>query len=65
MHIIKINDDEYRLPENWNELTMDQLLYLIRLTKQPDLPVQKLTIYMVLYCLGSISLTTVVFSDGK
>ena len=53
MHIIKINDDEYRLPANWNELTMDQLLYLSRLTKQPDLPVQKLTIYMVFYCLGA------------
>lgn len=38
MHTIQINDDIYKLPENWDELTSDQLRYLVRIT-QTDIPV--------------------------
>lgn len=50
MHTIQINDDTYKLPENWDELTPKQLLYLVKLT-QSDIPVEQVKIYMLLYCL--------------
>lgn len=50
MHTIQINDDTYKLPENWDELTTDQLRYLVRIT-QTDIPIEQVKIYMLLYCL--------------
>ena len=50
MHTIQINDDSYKLPENWDELTTKQLLYLVKLTTS-DIPVEQVKIYMMLYCL--------------
>ena len=50
MHTIQINDDLYKLPENWDELTTDQLRYLVRIT-QTDIPIEQVKIYMLLYCL--------------
>lgn len=50
MHTIQINDNTYKLPENWDELTPEQLLYLVKLTKS-DIPVEQVKIHMMLYCL--------------
>lgn len=50
MHTIQINDDTYQLPQEWNELTPEQLRYLTRLT-QTDMPVEQVKIHMLLYCL--------------
>lgn len=50
MHRIQINDDYYRLPESWDELTTDQLLHLVRLTSS-DTPIEQLKVHMMLYCL--------------
>lgn len=50
MHIIQINDATYRLPENWDELTPKQLLYLVKLT-QSDISVEQIKTHMMLYCL--------------
>jgi hypothetical protein len=50
MHTIQINDDIYKLPENWDDLSPKQLLYLVKLTKS-DIPVEQVKIYMTLYCL--------------
>lgn len=50
MHTIQINDDIYKLPEDWDELTPDQLRYLVQLT-QSDIPVEQFKIYMLLHCL--------------
>lgn len=50
MHKILINDDVYHLPESWDELTVPQLLCLVKLTKS-DIPVEQLKIEMLLYCL--------------
>lgn len=50
MHTIQINDDQYHLPKNWDELTLDQLRHLVKLT-QSDVPVEEIKIHMMLYCL--------------
>lgn len=50
MYTIQINDDIYKLPENWDELTPKQLLYLVKLTKS-DTPVEQIKTHMMLYCL--------------
>ncbi|WP_303071624.1 hypothetical protein [Bacteroides nordii] len=50
MHKILINDDLYHLPESWDELTVPQLLHLVKLTKS-DIPIEQLKIEMLLYCL--------------
>ena len=50
MHKIEINTDLYMLPECWDELTLDQLLYLARLTST-EMPVQEVKVTMMLYCL--------------
>lgn len=50
MHSIQINDDYYRLPESWDELTTNQLLHLVQLTSS-DIPIEQLKVYMMLYCL--------------
>lgn len=50
MHHIKINNDEYRLAECWNELTPQELHYLVRLTQQ-EISLEHLKIHMMLYLL--------------
>ena len=50
MHQIQIYDDLYQLPENWDELTPKELLYLVYLTQQ-DISLEKLKVHMLLYCL--------------
>lgn len=50
MHTIQIDNDIYHLPQNWDELTNNQLLYLVKLT-QSDIPIEELKIYMLLHCL--------------
>ena len=50
MHTIQINDDIYKIPGNWDELTPKQLLYLVALT-QSNVPVEQVKVYMMLYCL--------------
>lgn len=50
MHEILIDDNRYYLPENWDELTVPQLQFLIRLT-QSDIAIEQLKIEMMLYCL--------------
>lgn len=50
MHTIQIDNDTFQLPQNWDELTNGQLLYLVKLT-QSDIPIEELKIYMMLYCL--------------
>lgn len=50
MHTIQIDNDTFQLPQNWDELTNDQLLYLVKLT-QGDIPIEELKIRMLLYCL--------------
>lgn len=50
MHIIQINDNTYELPENWDEFTPKQLLYLVKLT-QSDISVELVKTHMMLYCL--------------
>lgn len=50
MHTIQIYDDIYHLPESWDELTSEQLRYLVRIT-QTDIPIEQVKIYMLLYCL--------------
>lgn len=52
MHIIQINDATYKLPENWDELTPKQLLYLVKLT-QSDISVEQVKTHMMLYCLNA------------
>ena len=50
MHTIQINDDIYKIPGNWDELTPKQLLYLVALTLS-NVPVEQVKVYMMLYCL--------------
>lgn len=50
MHTIQINNNTYSLPDNWDELTPDQLLYLVKLTTS-NIPVEEVKVYMMLYCL--------------
>lgn len=50
MHTIQINNEFYKLPENWDEFTPKQLLYLVKLTKS-DTPVEQIKTHMMLYCL--------------
>lgn len=50
MHTIQINDDIYTLPENWDEFTPKQLLYLVKLTKS-DTPIEQIKTHLMLYCL--------------
>ena len=50
MHNIQINNALYKLPENWNELTTQQLIYLVNLTRS-DLPIEQVKTYMLLYCM--------------
>lgn len=50
MHNIQINDDTYLLPENWDELSADELQYLVKITQQ-DTPLETIKIYMLFYCL--------------
>lgn len=52
MFTIKIDNDEYRLPQEWDELTERQLRFLARQTTG-NVPVEQLKIYMMLYCLGA------------
>ena len=52
MHTIQINDDCYRVPESWDELTEKQLSYLVNLT-QSDIPIEELKVHMMLYCLNA------------
>lgn len=52
MHTIQINDDVYRLPESWNELTPKQLEFLATQSMK-ELSVEQLKIYMMLYCIGA------------
>ena len=48
MHTIQINDNCYRVPESWDELTEKQLSYLVNLT-QSDIPIEELKVHMMLY----------------
>lgn len=50
MHNIEINGDVYLLPENWDELSADELQYLARITQQ-EMPLETVKVYMLLYCL--------------
>ena len=52
MHTIQINDNCYRVPESWDELTEKQLSYLVNLT-QSDIPIEELKVHMMLYCLNA------------
>lgn len=52
MHTVKINNDEYRLPSCWDDLTPRQLRFLVRLT-QREISLEHLKIYMMLYCLNA------------
>ena len=50
MHNVQINDDTYPLPGDWDELSADELLYLVKITQQ-DTPLETVKVYMLLYCL--------------
>ena len=50
MHQIQIYDDIYQLPATWDELSNQELAYLVKLT-QKDVSLEQVKIYMLLYCL--------------
>lgn len=50
MNKVQIYNDVYQLPENWDELTTEQMLHLVKLT-QTDIPVETVKVHMLLYCL--------------
>lgn len=50
MHTLQINDDLYRLPGTWDELTPAQLEYLARIS-QSDQPLEQFKLLMLLHCL--------------
>ena len=50
MHTIQIDDDVYQVPADWDELTSDQLRYLVHLTRKEQ-PIEQLKLLMLLYCL--------------
>ena len=52
MHTIQINDDLYRVPADWDELTTAQLEYLA-LISQGEQPVEQFKLLALLYCLGA------------
>lgn len=41
----------FHVPENWDELTLKQLKFLVKVTQQ-DVSVEELKVKMVLYCMG-------------
>lgn len=51
MHIVRINSLVFNVPENWDELTLKQLKFLVKVTQQ-DVSVEELKVKMVLYCMG-------------
>lgn len=50
MHQVQIYDDIYQLPATWDELSNQELAYLVKLT-QKDVSLEQVKIYMLLYCL--------------
>lgn len=52
MHTLQINNDTYRLPESWNELTLRQLYFLVDITRQDTL-IEEVKIKMLLRCLNA------------
>jgi hypothetical protein len=51
MHDILINNDSYKLPAEWVDLTPDQLRYLFKITREEDLSLERVKVLMMLYCL--------------
>lgn len=52
MHTLQINNDIYHLPESWDELTLQQLYFLVAITRQ-DTPIEQVKIKMLLRCLNA------------
>lgn len=52
MHKVEINNTTYQLPGEWDDLTFDHLLFLVRLTSK-DTPIEEIKIQMMLYCLSA------------
>ena len=50
MKIIKINDKSFELPEHMNEMTLEQLLFLVKLVSE-EVPIQDVKVKMLLFCL--------------
>jgi len=50
MRVLKIDEITYQLPESWNELSIDQLIYLANLTKK-NINVSELKVKLLFYCL--------------
>ncbi len=50
MRTIQIDNDTYQVPADWDELTPDQLRYLVRITREEQ-PIGQLKLLMLLYCL--------------
>lgn len=52
MKTITFDTDKYLLPGDWNDLSVEQLFFLISLTKK-NIPIQELKVKMLLFCLGA------------
>ena len=52
MKTIKINDKPFELPEHMNEMTREQLLFLVKLVKK-EVPIQDVKVKILLFCLNA------------
>lgn len=52
MHTLQVNNDTYHLPESWDELTLQQLYFLVDITRK-DTPIEQVKVKMLLRCLNA------------
>lgn len=52
MRTLTLDEDDYSIPGEWNELTPDQLIYLIRMIKNRVTP-EEVKLKILLYCMSA------------